>query len=167
MENNSIINQIHSRRSIRRFTDKPIQDENIMILLEAGIWAPSGLNNQPWMFSIIKDEMVKNDIAQYTKYSRIIRDAYCCIAVFYNRPVGYNRDKDIMSIGACIQNMLLAATSLGIGSVWLGEILAMKEDVRKTLGIGEEQELMAVVALGYPNEQPKSNRKPLQEFIID
>jgi nitroreductase len=161
-----MIDIIHSRRSIRRFTAEPVSDDTIRLILDAGIWAPSGLNNQPWMFSIIKDAPVKKNISQYTKYSRIIRDANCCIAVFYNLSVGYSRDKDIMSIGACIQNMLLAAASLGIGTVWLGEILARKDEVRGILGINEEYELMAVVALGYPDEKSESDRKSLDEFIL-
>ena len=73
-----------------------------------------------------------------------------------------------MAIGACIQNMLLEAYSLGLGSCWLGEILNRKEDVEKLLKIPDDCELMAVVTLGYPDEKvAKPSRKSLKSLLID
>lgn len=70
------------------------------------------------------------------------------IAVFLDRNEMYNHTKDIKSIGACIQNMLLAIHSMGFGAVWLGHILNKKEDVNTVLGAPVSYELMDVVALG-------------------
>ncbi|HEC68845.1 MAG TPA: hypothetical protein ENI31_00960 [Candidatus Omnitrophica bacterium] len=73
-----------------------------------------------------------------------------------------------MAIGACIQNMLLCAQELGIGSCWLGEILNKKEKVRKLLNIDKNYELMAVVSIGYPLKKPnKGKRKRLKTLILD
>jgi nitroreductase len=60
--------------------------------------------------------------------------------------------KDVQAVGACIQNMLLTIRSIGLGGVWLGEILKNKQKVEELLGAGEDLELMAVVALGHPHE---------------
>jgi nitroreductase len=166
MKTNPILSAIKNRRSIRRYTKDEVPDRAIEAMLEAGRWAPSGLNNQPWKFIIIKDKNVKQRLSILTESSGIVKRCSACIAVFYYLPGGYNRDKDVLAIGACVQNMLLAAYSLGIGTVWLGEILNRKADVNKLLGVGDDCELMAVVAVGYPDQSPKSSRKKLSNLII-
>ena len=168
MEKQDIVMEaIKSRRSIRKFKDKSVDDDTIIKIIEMGTWAPSGLNNQPWKFMIIKDKELKAKIAKCTKYSRIIKDAPVCIAVFLDNSQSYNRIKDIQAIGACIQNMLLTIHAMGLGGVWLGEILNKREEVEQILNVPPELELMAVVALGYPAESGgKGVRKPLSEVIL-
>jgi nitroreductase len=163
---NNVITAIRNRRSIRKYTKDPISDEQITVILEAGRWAPSGLNNQPWSFLIIRDRQKLECLAQLTKYGRIIKNSQACICVFYTIPDGYNRDKDLLSIGACIQNMLLAAHATGIGSVWLGEILNRKNEVNDIFIIDNDHELMAVIALGKPAEIPRSSRKNINTLIL-
>ena len=69
-----------------------------------------------------------------------------------------------MAVGACIQNMLLAAHSLGLGACWQGEVLNKEKDVKNILGVPESLELMAVVTMGYPaGKEVKSKRKKLEE----
>lgn len=166
MEENPILAAIHQRRSVRKYTDEPVSEELVAQVLEAGRWAPSGLNNQPWRFVIIRDEKTRQGLSTLTKYSRIVRECALCIAVFYHIPDGYNRDKDLMGIGAAIENMLLAAHSLELGAVWLGEILNRKDQVHGLLGTDPEDELMAVIALGHPDEAPHSKRNRLESLII-
>jgi nitroreductase len=74
--------------------------------------------------------------------------------------------KDLLAIGACIQNMILKAHSLGIGTCWLGEILNKKEMVNRLYSLPSSLELTAVIALGYPAETPKSHRKKIEELIL-
>ncbi|MBN2078214.1 MAG: nitroreductase [Spirochaetes bacterium] len=167
MTNNEVLRAISSRRSIRKFTGESAKEESIRLILEAGQWAPSGLNNQPWRFMVVDAFDTRERLAALTKYTRIVRECAVCIAVFYHHPEGYDRDKDAMAIGACIQNMLLAAHSLGLGAVWLGEILNRKEEVARVLSTGSELELMALIALGIPAESPRSSRKELQTLIIE
>lgn len=147
-----IIDIIRQRRSIRKFKTKIPKDSDIEKILEAARWAPSGLNNQPWRFLLIKEKVKKDGLGQFTKYNRIIEKAPLAIAVCLYIKDSYNRDKDLMAIGACIQNMLLQAESLGLGACWLGEILNKKDGVSKYLNLKEDLELMAVVALGYSDE---------------
>jgi nitroreductase len=79
----------------------------------------------------------------------------------------YHELKDHQAIGACLQNMLLAAHSLGLGAVWLGEILKNSDRVRDLLGLSKDLELMAVLALGHPaHKNQTSTRKLLEEVIV-
>ncbi|MHC1590539.1 MAG: nitroreductase family protein [Candidatus Helarchaeales archaeon] len=165
-----ILELIKSRRSIRKFEqDKSVDDDTINKILEAGRWAPSGLNNQPWRFMIIRDPDKKKEISECTKYGSIILGAPVLIVVFFDQDRGYNRTKDIQAIGACIQNMLLAIHGLGLGAVWLGEILNQRERVEEILDVSKNHELQAVIALGYPVEDEKNksgSRVPLERLIL-
>ncbi len=164
-----ILELIKNRRSVRKFQlDREITVETLKSIITAGSFAPSGHNNQPWRFVLVKDKELKSKISKFTNYGSIVNSANALIAVFFHHPDSYDRDKDLMAIGACIQNMLLYITSLGLGSVWLGEILKNKERVRELLNIPPEDELMAVIALGYPAFIPKpTSRKPVEELIIN
>lgn len=141
---------IKSRRSIRKFTEKNVDDGIINKIIEAGTWAPSGLNNQPWRFAVIKDGELKQEMSKLTHYSKIVLSANVLIAVFLDNALSYDRTKDVQAVGACIQNMLLFIHSVGLGAVWLGEILKSREMVLRMVEGPEDFELMAVIALGYP-----------------
>ena len=152
---------------MRKFTPEPFADEIIEKILEAGRWAPSGLNNQPWRFGIVIDAGLKEEMSKLTHYSTIVLAAQVLIAVFLDTDKSYHREKDIQGIGACLQNMLLEAHSLGLGAVWLGEIIKSNEEIKRLLGLGKELELMAVVALGHPAENPKNvKRKLLKDLVV-
>lgn len=150
MAENPLLQFIAARRSIRAFTDAPVDDSVLDEIMRAGAWAPSGLNNQPWKFIPVRDSAVLKQLADHTKYARIIAGAPACIAVFLDTKRSYHREKDIQAIGACIQNMLLACSSLGLGAVWLGEILNRRTEVEALLQAPPSCELMAVIALGHP-----------------
>ena len=163
----SCLDIIRTRRSIRKFANEDIDDATIEKIIEMGTWAPSGLNNQPWRFVVVKDRSIKDELAKLTKYSRIIQGAPVCIAVFLDNASSYNRVKDVQAIGACLQNMLLAIHAMGLGGVWLGEILNRREEVERLLGVPKDCELMAVIAFGKPAQKPREGqRKPLQEVIL-
>lgn len=162
-----ILEIIKTRRSIRRFKTIPIAGDEILKVLEAGRWAPSGLNNQPWRFAVITDPDLCEEISKLTRYSKIVRNATVLIVVFLNNIESYDRTKDTQAVGACIQNMLLEAHYLGLGAVWLGEIIKSNEEIKTILNLKKELELMAVIAMGYPNEQPRATkRKELQDLIV-
>jgi len=162
-----IMDTIKNRRSVRKFTSEPVSDELIEIILEAGRWAPSGLNNQPWRFAVIKDAGLMQAISELTHYSTIVLTAQVLIAVFLDTEKSYHREKDIQAIGACLQNMLLEAHCLGLGAVWLGEIIKSNEQIKVVLGLARELDLMAVVAMGHPDEKPKNvKRKPLSNLVV-
>jgi nitroreductase len=162
-----IMKAMHERRSVRHFTDTPVSRDLIMTALEAASWAPSGLNNQPWRFAIIRDKPMKEALAAVTKYSNILKSASVLIAVFLDKEASYDYTKDCQAIGACLQNLLLSFHSMDLGAVWIGEILKNKERVIEILDLPERLELMAVVAMGHPaSRNQKSNRRPIGELIV-
>lgn len=162
-----LLEGIFTRRSVRQYTDEPVEYKQLYDIIKAGMWAPSGLNNQPWRFVIIRDASVKQKLAEQTKYDFIINRAPACIAVFIDKAVMYHDVKDHQAMGACLQNMLLAAHGAGLGAVWLGEILKSGEAVRKLVSLPDTLELMAVVAVGHPAEQKRtSSRKELSEVLL-
>ena len=163
----AVLDAIFARRSVRQYLDDPVDNNSLQVILEAGRWAPSGLNNKPWRFAVVRDPEVKNEIAAQTRYREIIRNAPGIIAVFIDNDESYDRVKDCQAIGACLQNMYLAAHALGLGGVWLGEILKNKERVAEILEAPDSYELMAVFAVGHPKRrQQKSQRKPLSELVF-
>ncbi len=162
-----VVETIRTRRSIRQFTRESVSDEALNQVLESGLWAPSGKNNQPWKFAIIEDPVLKESLADLTHSRSIIQGAPVCIAIFLDHSKVYDRTKDVQAVGACIENMLLTIHSLGLGGVWLGEILKNKEMVGELLGADEDLELMAVVALGHPaKRQGDGERDPLEKKIF-
>ena len=162
-----LLEGIYSRRSQRHFTGEPVARDQLVEIVRAGTWAPSGLNNQPWRFVIVTDGSVRDRMAELTKYSRIVREATACLAVFIDREVMYHEVKDHQAMGACLQNMLLAAHALGLGAVWLGEILKSAVKVRELLELPENLDLMAVVAVGHPSEwKETSRRREVSEVLL-
>ncbi|HQP92203.1 MAG TPA: nitroreductase family protein [Candidatus Omnitrophota bacterium] len=161
-----ILAVIKKRRSIRKFKLNAVPLAAIKKILEAGRWAPSGLNNQPWRYLIIKDQDTKNSLSAFTKYGSIIRNAPVIIAVMMDTADSYNREKDLMAIGASIQNMLLEAESLKVGTCWLGEILNKKKEVKEFLRLDSDLELMAMIAAGTPAHKPRGCRKKMEELLI-
>ena len=162
-----MLESIKLRRSIRKFTSQGIEDGQVHQIIEAGMWAPSGLNNQPWRIAIIKNSPTRKSIAPLTRYSPIIEGAPLLLVVFLDAGASYDRIKDIQAIGACIQNMLLTIHDLGLGGVWLGEILKNKEKVAKILNAPDNFELMAIIALGHPAEKGgRAYRKTMEEIVF-
>lgn len=163
----NIFDFIKSRRSIRQFSDQPVSDEVIHKIIEAGTWAPSGKNNQPWKFAVIKDNGIKEEMSKLTHYSKIVSEAGALIAVFLDDSLSYDRTKDVQAIGACMQNMLLYIHAIDLGAVWLGQILENKDKVLELVQGPPTLELMAVIALGYPaTKGGRGNRKEVKETII-
>ncbi|WFS61846.1 nitroreductase [Pseudodesulfovibrio thermohalotolerans] len=164
-----VLEAIRERRSIRRFTNEPVTREELAAILEAGRWAPSGLNNQPWRFLVIaRDDPRREKLAGCTKYARIVRASAACVCVFLEKASMYSEMKDHQGAGACIQNMLLAAHALGLGAVWLGQIVNDQPAALSALGLSESEfELQAVIALGHPDQKGDSTRKPLSELMLE
>ena len=162
-----IIEAIYKRRSIREYTNDEVTPEQLREIVRAGSWAPSGLNNQPWRFVIVRDPAVREQLAGETHYSHIIKAAPAVIAVFLDKGAMYDEVKDHQAAGACIQNMLLAVEAMKLGAVWLGQILKNKDKVNEILSLGNEYDLMAVLAIGHPiHRNQQSTRKEIDELIL-
>lgn len=158
---------IRRRRSIREFSREKVSSADLHKIVEAGIWAPSGLNNQPWRFILVRDAAIREQLSQQTSYSHIILGAQAVIVIFLDRNAMYNEVKDHQAAGACIQNMLLTIEELGLGGVWLGQILQNSDRVNALFSLDDTFELMAALAIGHPKHRDqKSQRRPLADFIL-
>ena len=168
-DSKKLLEFIKSRKSIRIFKEESkIHKDVILEILECGRWAPSGLNNQPWFVNIVIHPMVKNMLADLTKDSAPILNAYVNFVVFLDVEKSYDRVKDLQAIGAFMQNILLGVHAMNLGGVWLGEILNNKEKVNEIFRLSTTQyELMGVIAVGEIESrgEEKRERRPLEEFI--
>ena len=167
---NNLLKLIKSRRSVRNFVYKKIDNDTIKQIVDCGRWAPSGQNTQPWKVCIVSHPTVKRLIAENSKYGGIIESAYLNFVVFLDLKRGYDRVKDILAMGAFIQNMLLAVHAKGLGAVWIGEILKNKEKVSEIFKFSPEKyELMGVLTVGLIDEslekEEERKRRSLDEFI--
>ncbi|MBQ7445034.1 MAG: nitroreductase family protein [Clostridia bacterium] len=164
-----VIDCIKERRSIRSFERTVIDAEKQKNILEAAICAPSGKNRQPWKFSCVTDVQMISQLSHLSAYESWMRSAPLFILVFLDKHLSYDYVKDVQSCGAAIQNMLLAATSLGISSCWIGEIVSKQDQIKSLLKIKDDSlELMGLIVFGYSSEKPKvPRRRDLNSFLID
>ncbi|WP_029895323.1 nitroreductase family protein [Desulfohalovibrio reitneri] len=168
-QKDAVLEAMHQRRSIRAYTDEDVAREEIETVLEAGRWAPSGLNNQPWRFLVVRaGDRRQEALAEQTKYGHVVRRAKVLIGVYLDREAKYDDRKDNQGAGACIQNMLLAVHALGLGAVWLGEIINHEPDVVEAAGLDPARyEMMALLAVGRPDQKGSSDRKPLDDLLLE
>ena len=177
----NIMEAIEQRRSIRKFRDAPIPDEVVENIIGAATLAPSGKNRQPWRFIVVRQdkraEMVRTmreGIARFRERgtdpgssewtATVMEQAPVTVFVFndraeYARPPKDVGDSmmnvvDVQSIGAAIQNMLLAAHDMGVGSLWICDVFYAYEELCAWLG--QTHQMIAAVSFGYPDEQPKA-----------
>lgn len=115
-----ILNIIHTRRSIRRFRDKPISENLITKILEAAMTAPSAHNQQPWHFIVIDDPELKNKIPEFHQYAQMTKDAPIGILVCGNTEKFVDENFWIQDCAAATENLLLAVHGLDLGAVWTG-----------------------------------------------
>lgn len=162
-----LLNGIYTRRSVRQYTDRPVKRDLLIEIINAGAWAPSGLNNQPWRFVLVQGKDVRVALAKLTKSQKTIESASACIAVFIDKEAMYHEMKDFLAMGACIQNMILAAHAFGLGAAWLGEILKNDDKVNYLLELPKNLILVAVIAVGYPSEKKRtSSRRDVSEVLL-
>lgn len=166
---NDILTALLERRSIRSYTDREITREEITAILEAGRWAPSGKNNQPFRFLVVRSDDARIPaLSECTVYSHIVKNAPVMIGVFLDKNSLYHELKDHQSAGSCIQNIMLAAHSLGLGSVWLGQMMNNAEQVLNVLELDSERyEFITFVTIGEPAKEGESSRKPLEEIMLE
>ncbi len=121
----AVFDTIKKRRSIRDFTEEAVSRTMLRKIIESGIWAPSGLNNQPWRFVTVSDTEIKAQLAKQTHYSHIVLAAPSLIIVYLDTEAIYDFTKDCQAAGACIQNMLLTVEELGLGAVGVSRLLTL------------------------------------------
>jgi len=163
---NEVLNAIKNRRTIRRFKSTPIEKEKLLTILEAGRWAPSFSNLQPWRFIVIKDQVLKNAIDKAARESVLhlgINEAPVVILVCVDRRI--DPLHAIETGAAAAQNMALAAFSLGLGAGWIGIWGTEAEaSIQKIFKLPETVRAVSLLPVGVPNESPEGHRKPIEDF---
>ncbi len=187
-----ILDLIKKSGSVRKFKKENIKAKQLKLILEAGIWGPSLFGIQPWHFDVIRKKATIKNIASAV-YSdskkhqgglakllqisaRIITDSNVLIAVYIDNRIKNNAGKyggdicrkkgwmaELLSTGAAIQNMFLVIFSIGLGGVWLDAPTIFPNKINKILN--QKDELVAFLALGYPNQQIKRSPRDYKKVI--
>jgi nitroreductase len=152
---------IRTRREIRDYLDKPIPQDCIDEILEAGRLAPSSKNSQPWHFIVIRDKGTLSRISDLTPTGKHIAKAPLAIAIVME-------DAKLPEVDGARagQNMILAAWSLGVGSCWITNFY--DDGVKDLLGVPQRMRLVTVLPFGYPTEPRTARRKirrPIDEIV--
>ncbi len=148
------MNAIFNRRSIRKYTKQEITEEVIEKLLRAAMAAPSAANEQPWHFVVIKDKDTLYNIPRFHPYSQMLKEADCAIVVCGDLVLETCKGFWVQDCSAATENILIEATDLGLGAVWLG-VYPDKDRVKPVqnlLGLPETVIPLSIIALGYPTE---------------
>ncbi len=153
---------ILTRRSIRKFTDKPVSDNDLNDLLKAAMQAPSAGNKQPWHFIIINDRKILDAITEFHDYSKMLKESPVAILVCGDFETEKYCGYWVQDCSAATQNILLAAHTKGLGAVWLG--IYPKQDridgIKKLFDLPSNVYPLSVIALGHPNEK----KEPANRF---
>ena len=158
---------IMSRRSIRRYTDEPLTEGQIQTALKAAMAAPSAGNQRPWRFIVLTEREALSAAAACTPYGRMLLEAplglvVCADTSDLKHPQMWEQD-----CSAAIQNVLLAVHAAGLGGVWLGFWPKMERvtPLKEALGIPEDVEPVAVIAIGHPAEEKPSVDRYDPDFV--
>lgn len=147
-----LIQTIFSRRSIRSFTAQLVKGEQVTTLLKAAMAAPSASNLKPWHFVVATERETLDSLAEAHPFGKMLFQAPLAIAVCGDAAISVQYW--VQDCSAATENLLLAATALGLGSVWLG--VYPKEErikvVRDILGIPESVIPLNLIPIGYPDE---------------
>jgi nitroreductase len=148
---------IRTRREIRDYREQPVTDQELQVILEAGRFAPSSKNSQPWHFIVIRDRDTLKKVSELTPTGAHIAKASLAIALLMDGAKLPEID------GArAMQNMVLAAWDLGIGSCWVTNFY--EDGVKDLLGVPQRMKLVTVMPFGYPTK-PRTNRKKVRKRL--
>ncbi|OGX19595.1 MAG: nitroreductase [Omnitrophica WOR_2 bacterium RBG_13_44_8b] len=137
---------IKSRTSVREYTDKPIAKEALNSVVDAARFAPTARGVEPWEFIVITNQETLKKIGEIAENGKFVAGAAACIAVFCSETKYYLEDGC-----AATENMLIAATALGIGSCWVaGDKKPYCSRISELLNAPVSLKLVSLIALGYP-----------------
>lgn len=146
---------IFTRRSVRKFTGEVLSEADLNIILRAGFYAPSAMDRRPWHFIVVRNPETLAAFASGLRYGKMIPSAGCAIIVCGSRTVEPLTGFLIEDCSAAIQNMLLAAHSLGLGAVWCGlyPVPLYVRVIKQTVKLPREIVPVGLIAVGYKMEE--------------
>ena len=159
-----VLEAIKDRRSIRKYKELSISEEQVRQILEAGRWAPSRGNSQPWKFIVLRNAQGRTDLAEAIPTGKFLAEAPLGIAVVVDPKASKHPEQEG---AAAIQNMLLVAYALGLGACWISVYgTDCEKKAKQILQIPDEEWLLSVVSIGRPAETPEKGRKGLDEITF-
>lgn len=174
-----MIEAIKNRRSIRKFANRPVEEEKMNEILEAARLAPSGNNTQPWHFIVVKSPEMRHRLAVASHNQMWMEDApihIVCVAdircrIGADTAVSLDDDSPLLefkklirdtSVG--IEHLVLEAVNQGLGTCWIAWF--EPKEIAGMLGVPDDKYVQAIIPLGYPDEAPQARpRKPLHEIV--
>ncbi|MGQ9551583.1 MAG: nitroreductase family protein [Candidatus Bathycorpusculaceae bacterium] len=173
-----LMEAIKGRRSVRAYKSRRVGREKIRKILEAARWAPSWANTQCWEFVVVRDPETKRELSETLSKGNPATEAVASAPLvlvacakkglsgfYHNRPATSKGDWYMFDMGLAIQNLTLAAYSLGLGTVNVGSFNA--EDAAKILGVSENVVVVELIPLGYPEKTPNPTpRKSFKDFVF-
>jgi len=159
--NSKVLGLLRERRTIRKYTDEEISEEQIVALLEAAFYAPSHLNRKPWHFLVIRDKGVQEKLGAILSVRPYVQEASAVIALLGDPQLSTAWELDL---AAASENILVAATAMGLGSAWVGNPHgaawdSRAEQIRELFAIPEYIGILGFVTIGYPAETREPHAK--------
>ena len=159
-----VLEAIRNRRSIRKYLPTEVEQEKVMSILEAGQWAPSASNRQAWHFIVVRDQEMRRKLADAHDYGKFMTQSPVVIVVLGDpekHPKYHLADPH-----NAVQNMLLAAFSLGLSTCWMGvRDSEIEPAIKKLLKIPDKYRVICSVSVGYSDVQATRTRFPLDEIV--
>ncbi len=164
----ALLDLMRSRRSVRRYLPKPVPDEALQQILEAGRWAPSANNQQPWAFIVVQEEEMRQKVARHATYylARHARVEEAPLLIVLCGQVGSRMGQRFLrgEVGMAGMQMMLQAHALGLGTCWVDGL--DRDAISDVLQIPEPMQIVGLLTVGYPAETPPvTPRKPLFEIV--
>lgn len=165
-----VMENILNRKSVRKYTKEEVKKEKLEMLVRAGMAAPSARNSQPWLFFVIDDRTILDNLAKQLPNAKMLLSAKAAIVVCGNLQKaleGEGREFWVQDCSAATQNILLAAESMGLGAVWTGAY-PRKETVniiKVELGLPEHIVPLNVIPIGWQTGEEKPKQKYTEENI--
>ncbi len=161
-ETRELIEFLRSRRSIRRYLDKPVPEDLIHEILDTARYAPSAYNTQPWRYLVIYNRDVLDKLAEIHGGARPLREAPVAVVVACRMD---ESPSPVIDCGNTALYIILAAHAHGLGSVWV-QTWGYEEKIAEILGLPGNEKPIAIIPLGWPAEKPEPPpRKPLSDLV--
>lgn len=152
----SVHEAIITRRSIRKYTNAPVTDEQINTILEAAMMAPSAGNQQPWQFIVVKDKEIQGKLKDINPYAAMANKAPVGILVCGDLSLEKHAGFWVQDCSAAVQNILLTVHDLGLGAVWTGihPLKDREEGFKKLFNLPEQIIPLGYIVIGQPDQHP-------------
>lgn len=166
---NSTLNFIFSRRSIRKYQDREVPEDLLNDLLQAAMAAPSAVAKDPWRFIVIRSRENLNRLADILPHGKMLKQATAAFIVCGDISRAHDQQQSylLQDLSAAVENILLAANAMGLGTCWLGVHPRQErmDKIRTAYKLPQEIIPMCAVAIGWPAEQPEARTRFRSEYV--